>query len=151
MTTLQVQNAGSEARGFPTYPLHVVNGSGTQQPDTWCGHDAPSLELQPPIAPGATAVGAGCWKVDVADAASLVLSLDPPLGQAAGQPVRLALDPIVRLEPREAAAPPAGSPAVGVDGGRATLATRGQFGLRAGEQSGQKYQYSRGDQRQSPL
>jgi hypothetical protein len=114
VASLGVQNTGTVARHFPTYRLHLANSSGRMRTDTWCGRDEPSLELLPEIAAGGTGAGAACWTVDAADVGSLVLYLDPPLGQAEGRPVAFGLNPVARTQPAATPSAPAlAAPAVG--------------------------------------
>src|SRR5581483_2699255 len=88
--TLQVQNAGAEARLFPLSRLRLVDGSGAPLRDTWCGRDSSPLELSGQLPPKGSLTGDVCWAVDTADVAGVVLIVDPPLEERGQQPALFA-------------------------------------------------------------
>lgn len=108
--TLQVQNAGAEARLFPLSRLRLVDGSGAPLRDTWCGRDSSPLELSGQLPPKGSLTGDVCWAVDTADVAGVVLIVDPPLEERGQQPALFAVGPIESAVARVAPTPAAAAP-----------------------------------------
>jgi hypothetical protein len=119
---LRLQNTGPQPRQFPTYRLHLLSSGGAVQQDVWCGPDRPTLELLPTIPPDGSGTGVACWTVNPADAAQVLLALDPPLGQSAEERLALALSPVVQAA--AAPSPPATASAAPVGADPAPLAPR---------------------------
>jgi hypothetical protein len=94
--TLQVRNITSVTRLFPLHRLHLLDGSGLPQRDTWCGSSAQPLELTREIAPGGVQTGDVCWLVGAAtieDVSDLLLHLDAPAADQ-HQAVFVAVSPV---------------------------------------------------------
>jgi hypothetical protein len=102
--SLQVQNAGAEARLFPLSRLRLLGSSGTPLRDTWCGRDASPLELSDQVPPKGLLMGDVCWAVDAAEAANVVLSVAEPVDERRQEPAVFAVNPIESIA---AQAPPA--------------------------------------------